>query len=90
MKKSCMLAVESRPRILSTVQILNLGLVQSVGQVESLRWKSQDLVPPLIRLDPASFSPFGVPELTAPTTTERTIMIPPAIGIPTICAQPPT
>ena len=45
-------------------------------------WGVRDLRPRLERLAPEHFSAFGVPELTAPTGTERTIMLPPGIGVP--------
>ncbi len=45
-------------------------------------WGPRDLSPRIRRLGPEHFMAFGVPELTAPSSTERTIVIPPGIGIP--------
>ncbi|HEV3302353.1 MAG TPA: protein kinase [Planctomycetaceae bacterium] len=45
-------------------------------------WTTPDLVSRFARLGEEHFSAFGVPELSAPTSTERMIMIPPSIGVP--------
>jgi HD superfamily phosphohydrolase len=46
------------------------------------RWGPRDLRPRVGRLAPEHFMVFGVPELTEPASTERTIAVPPGIGIP--------
>lgn len=45
-------------------------------------WKTRDLTARIRRLAPDHFTIFGVPELVPPTTTERTITIPPGTAIP--------
>lgn len=45
-------------------------------------WGPRDLYPRIARIGAGHFTVFGVPELTAPTSTERTIMIPPDIAVP--------
>lgn len=42
----------------------------------------RDLLPRITRLAPEHFTAFGVPELMAPGTAERMIMIPPGVGVP--------
>ena len=46
------------------------------------RWSANDLVGYLGRLSPMQFTVFGVPELTAPSSAERSIVIPPKTTIP--------
>jgi HD superfamily phosphohydrolase len=45
-------------------------------------WGPRDLAPRLDRLSEAHFATFGVPELITPTAAERTIVIPPGVGVP--------
>lgn len=46
------------------------------------RWDTKDLVSRISRLKPEHFSVFGIPELTSPTVTEKTIMLPNGISFP--------
>ena len=45
-------------------------------------WGTRDLVPRVARVAAEHFAPFGVPELAAPTSTERTITLPQGVTIP--------
>ena len=46
------------------------------------KWTARDLAPRLDRLSADHFATFGVPELIAPSAAERTIVIPPGVGVP--------
>lgn len=46
------------------------------------KWGPRDLGPRVERLGTEHFAAFGVPELVAAHTAERTIMIPPGVGVP--------
>lgn len=47
-----------------------------------VRWGPRDLAPKLERLGTEHFAAFGVPELSAPTSADRTLTLPPGIGVP--------
>jgi len=47
-----------------------------------IKWGPRDLAQRIARLGPEHFAAFGVPELTSPESTARTIVIPPAVGVP--------
>jgi uncharacterized protein len=58
-------------------------LVNELTDWETARkWDSATLEERISRLAPEQHSAFGVPELTLSATAERTIMLPPDIGVP--------
>lgn len=55
---------------------------QLVDWSKVTRWRTADLVARFSRIGPEHFTEFSVPELTSPMATERTIVLPPGIGVP--------